>query len=235
MADPHQESDIDRRIADIVEEHWAQRSAPLLLSQLGSRISREDAAGSRDEHRNLAAYLRARLADRVYVMQSSKNPTITAAIPADARENSSIDDDTMLSGTLRRPEAAFPRFHPAFWAAFVKEPGTRTRRYVSMGPPPRFQELSGDETPGDADAAEVGSEYIVGTDADIAAVHSSIRKWLVANHLDESCFLAEAASRHEQLPSEDLLGRLVTALTPDELKRMSIPLDIVSKLRRQSV
>ena len=79
------------------------------------------------------------------------------------------------------------------------------------------------------------ASYIVGDDDDVVAVHSSIKRWLIANSLDESLFLADGESRHKQLPSDDLLGRLIVALTPEELKRMSIPLDIVSKLRRQSV
>lgn len=234
MTHSSEESGIDRKIVDIVQEHWRECGTPLLLSQLGSRISREDTEGIKHEHGNLVTYLRSRLADHLYVLQSGKNPAIIAAMPADAKEDT-IADDTMLSGTLRRPETAFPRYHPAFWTAFVKELYPQTRRYVSIGPPPRFQELSDDTMPSDADATEVASEYVVGTDEDIAAVHSSIRRWLGANRLDESHFLVEAESQHKQLPSDDLLGKLILALTPDDLKRMSIPMDIVSKLRRQSV
>ena len=238
MTNPLEEPRIDREIADLVQEHWETHSTPLLLSQLGSRIPREDAAVIKNESENLAAYLRDRLADRVEVIQSGQNPTIIAAIPANVGKDSNIDVDTMLLGTSRLGTSrrlVFPRFHPAFWAAFVKEPTPQTRRYVSVGPPPRFQELSDDTTPSDTDATEVASEYIVGDDDDVAAVHSSIKRWLIANSLDESLFLADRESRRKQLPSDDLLGRLIVALTSEELKRMSIPLDIVSKLRRQSV
>ena len=38
-----------------------------------------------------------------------------------------------------------------------------------------------------------------------------------------------------RLPSNDLLGRLLLSLEPDELRRISMPLDVVSKLRRQSL
>ena len=232
MTNPPEAPPIDREIVGLVQEHWKARRAPLLLSQLGSRISRENAAGIKNESENLVAYLRDRLADHVEVIQSRQNPTIIAAIPANVGKDSNIDIDAMLE-TPRR--SVFPRFHPAFWAAFVKEPAPRTRRYVSAGPPPRFQELSDDAPPSDADAIEVASEYIVGDDSDVAAIHSSIKRWLIANSLDESLFLADGESRRKQLPSDDLLGRLIVALTPEELKRMSIPLDIVSKLRRQSV
>ena len=233
MTNSLKETDIDRQIVDIVQAHWTERHTPLLLSQLGSRISRDDAEKIKGEFENLASYLRHKLAEHVHILQSSENPTIIAAIPAEAREDESIDVNAMLSRTLRRPGSALPRFHPAFWAAFIKGLDPQTRRFISVGPPPRFQDVSGEETP--IDSTEVTSEYIVGSDDDVAVVHRSIRKWLGDNHLDESPFLAEVASKRPQLPSDDLLGRLLLSLTSEELKRMSIPLDIVSKLRRQSV
>ena len=219
MTHPPEEPRIDRQIVDLVQEHWKARGTPLLLSLLGSRIRREDAAVIKNESENLAAYLRDRLADHVEVIQSSQNPTIIAAIPANVRKDSNTDVDAMLLGTLQLGtlRRLVPRFHPAFWAAFVKEPAPQTRRFVSVGPPPRFQELPGDTTPSDADATEVASEYIVGADDDVAAVHSSIKRWLVANSLDESLFLADGESRHKQLPSDDLLGRLIGA----EVNRIS--------------
>ena len=78
-------------------------------------------------------------------------------------------------------------------------------------------------------------EYIVGTDDDVASVHESIKKWIRVNQLKEEAFLVEATMIPENLPSDDLLGRLVGALTQDELRRMSIPLDVVGKLRRRAI
>ena len=232
MINTSQEPGIDRQIVEIVRAHWKESRTPLLLSQIGSRISREDAASIRSEYQNLAAYLREALAADVQILQSDKNPTIIAAAPAE--EEFSGDVDAMLSLTQRRrPETSSPRFHPAFWAAFIKELDPQERRYVSKGPPPRFRDLPAETKP--SGAIEVAREYIVGTDDDVDALHGSIGKWLGENNLDENDFLANIASQHKELPSDDLLGRLVTALTPEELKRLSMPLDIVGKLRRQSV
>lgn len=233
MNSPPEQARIDCRIEDLVQEHWTEHKAPLLLSRLGSLIRPDEAAAIKKESENLAAFVREKLVGRVEVIQSSQNAAVIAAVPADVMEDSNIDVDAILSGTLRRSE--IPRFHPAFWAAFVKEPTLNARRYVSAGPPPRFQEFSDGTTPSDPDAIKIDSEYIVGTHDDVAKVHSSIRRWLIANSLDESLFLSDEESRHRQLPSDDLFGRLIMSLTPEELKRMSIPLDIASKLRRQSV
>lgn len=234
MTNPLEEPHIDCRIKNLVQEHWNAHGTPMLLSQLGSRVRPEDAKAIKNESENLAAYLRDRLANSVEVVQSSQIPAIIAAVPANVMTDSNMDIDAMLSWTRRRIEV--PRFHPAFWAAFVKEPTPHTRRYVSVGPPPRFQEFRDDTAPSNTDGIEVSADYIVNAGDNIAAIHSSIKRWLNANSLDESLFIADGESRQQQrLPSDDLLGRLIMALNPEELKRMPIPLDIVSKLRRKSV
>ena len=234
MTNPLEEPHIDCRIKNLVQEHWNAHGTPMLLSQLGSQIRPEDAKAIKNESENLAAYLRDRLANSVEVMQSSEIPAIIAAVPANVMTDSNIDIDAALSRTRRRVE--FPRFHPSFWAAFVKKATPQSRRYVSVGPPPpRFQELR-DDTPPSTDGIEVSEDYIVGSDDNIADVHSSIKRWLIDHNLNESLFLADGESRRQQrLPPDDLLGRLIMALNSDDLKRMPIPLDIVSKLRQKSV
>lgn len=239
MTEPSEEPHIDDQIEDLVQKHWEAHSTPLLLSQLGSRISHEDAKTIKNKSENLATYLRERIANRVEVIQSNQIPALIGAIPANVMKNSNIDVDAMLLRTRQRSK--FRRFHRAFWAAFVKEQTPQTRRYVSIGPPPQFQEISSDTTLSSNDDTEVSrkyevtGEYIVGAGDDVTAVHSSIKRWLLANGLDESLFLADEESQYMPLPSDDLLGRMIVALTPEELKRMPIPLDIVSKLRRKSV
>ena len=227
------ESPLDRLIVTAVREHWNQLGKPILLSQLGSRVPREESTRIKEKFDNLASYLRRELSDHIAVLQSKENPTIIGAIPANAVDDESLHADILLSRSVRRPGTAFPRFHPAFWAAFIKDLEPEAHRYVFIGPPPRFRDLGSDEEP--EDTIEIARDYIVGTDDDVAAVHESINKWIRANQLNEEAFLAESTSIAEDLPSDDLLGRLVGSLTQEELKRMSIPLDIVSKLRRRAV
>ena len=227
------ESPIDRLIVTTIREHWDQLGKPMLLSQLGSRVPREDLTRIKEQFDNLASYLRRELSDHIAVLQSKETPTIIGAIPANVVDDESLGADILLSRSVRRPGSAFPRFHPAFWAAFIKDLEPETHRYVFTGPPPRFRDLGSGEEP--EDAIEIARDYIVGTDDDVAAVHESIKKWIRVNHLEEEIFLAESTSITEALPSDDLLGRLVGSLTQEELKRMSIPLDIVGKLRRRAV
>ena len=79
---------------------------------------------------------------------------------------------------------------------------------------------------------EIEREYIADPDDDTATVEQKINTWLRENHLDANVFGRDRMT--DRLPTDDLLGRLLLALEPDELKRMSIPLDIVRKLRSRS-
>ena len=227
------ESPPDQLVVAAVREHWDQLGKPMLLSQLGSRIPREESTRIKEQFGSLVSYIRRELSDDITVLQSKENPTIIGAIPANAVDDEFLGADILLSRSVHQPGATFPRFHPAFWAAFIKDLEPEAHRHVSVGPPPRFRDLGSDEEP--EDTLEIARDYIVGTDDDVAAVHKSINKWIRANGLREETFLAESTTIAEDLPSDDLLGRLVGSLTQDELKRMSIPLDIVSKLRRRAV
>ena len=229
MSNLPEESPIDREIANLVEKYWEENKTSMLLSELGSHSTlREYADEAKKKPGWLAAYLRSKLAHRVKVIESKeKTPPVMAAIPADIEESPDTDVDATLSRQKTKRRSG-PRFHRAFWAAFLKELDSQKRRYVSVGPPPQFEDLFTPITREVAGKYEVDSEYIVDSDDDAAA---SIKKWLDHNRLDESLFLANTDGK--QLPSDDLLGRLIVALTPEELKHISMPLDIVRKLRQE--
>ena len=233
MAASLPDSEVDRQLVNAIQHYWKEHQAPILLSQLGSQIPREDSTRIKEEHGNLATYLRQELSEHISLIQSHENPTIIGAIPVGLDPSSLTDTDALLSRTPRRGVQALPRFHSAFWAAFVKELDPDVKRHISVGPPPRFRDIDQDAKP--ENTIEVAREYICGTDEDVGNVHKSIGNWLQEHNLQEKPFLADVALTQDQLPTNDLLGKLVVALSPDELRRLSIPMDIVSKLRRHSV
>ena len=81
---------------------------------------------------------------------------------------------------------------------------------------------------------EVERQYIADAECDDGDVQRLIADWLIANKLDSGRYLA-ANSAVADLPNDDLLGRLLVALDAEDLKRMTIPLDVIGKLRQQAV
>ena len=78
---------------------------------------------------------------------------------------------------------------------------------------------------------EIDRKYIAGTDANSSDVLQNIEAWLDDHQLDPGPFL-QRDDMESSRSSGDLLGRLLEALDTEELRRLSIPLDIARKLRR---
>ncbi len=203
---------------------------PLLLSRLGGERNGDIAREAKEQAGSLGAYLRYRLADRVRMVQHSTERALIGAIPSDADTGGSGDFDTLLDRTRGHTTQTARRFLPAFWAGFRKPLHESSRRYMRIQAPVHFRDDLGDNKPDGF--IEIQSEHVVGPDAEDTEVQHEIEAWLANNGLNPTSFLVTRTTESAQLPSHDLLGRLLVALDADDLKRLSMPLDIVNKLRR---
>ena len=102
---------------------------------------------------------------------------------------------------------------------------------MSLVPPLRFVDAYPEDRPEGDSYAEIEWEYI-DSDVEPSEVQQNVDDWLEANGLDAMPFLAASKSSGGRSSSDDLLGRLLAALDADDQKRVSLPLDIVAKLRR---
>ena len=220
--------------ADRVEANWREHKVPLLLSALGNieggRISRE----AKRHAESLRAFLEAEVAHRVSVVQHSNRPTVIGVVPKTESTSSIQDWDSLLDDTGARPQ--LPRLHPALWAAFRMPIAHGKDRYVRLSEPLGFVDVTrGGETIPE-DRIQVDHTAIAGPDAPRETVYEKATTWLRDNKLDVSAFRGEAAARGStRLPPNDLLGRLILALDSRELQKISIPMEIVAKLRRHAV
>lgn len=233
MSSTPQSYGLDDQIERLVQECWDERKIPILLSQLGGSADGEVGRRAKQQAGSLRVYLQDRLADRVRVIQHSDNPTVVGAVPVGAEVH---DDnfDELLDRTWTKSEKTTFHFHPSLWAAFRKPLDPTRRRYMNVQPPLHFRDVPLESR--SIDGTEIERECIVGPDVEAVVVQQKIKDWLRENDLESSSvFYRRDKTRTTHLPSDDLLGRLLLALEPEDLRRMSIPLDIVSKLRRQSL
>ena len=214
---------LDRQIVDWVRRHWDEERTPLLLSTLGGRDDIRERV--KNEGSSLAGYLRARLAGQIEVIRHMANPAVVAAVPAGA----SGDFDSLLEKARgRHTRADAPRFAPALSAAFRIPLDDTKERYVSVKRPIRFIDVALEERPEGRIAIPRG--YI----SDAPGIYERIEKWVQENSIDRAPLLFEVRAG-EKLPADDVLGRFLIALDPEELARVSIPLDIVKKLRKKPI
>ena len=224
--------DLDDRIVALVQEFWRDHNRPLLLSQLGGQDNGEIGKRAKEMAGGLGTYLRLRLPDRLRVIQHSTRPTVIGAIPV-GDDMPDGNFDALLNQTQTQSDNTTLRFHPAFWAAFRKPLDHSMRRYMSTQPPLHFR-----DEPVEIQSSsfiEIERKYIADPGADVKTVEQIISSWLGEHDIDAAAFGSDRRMTTARLPSDDLLGRLLLALEPGELQRMSIPLDIVRKLRNQSL
>ena len=230
MTDSPQSEDIDDRITDLVEQYWQEHKTPLLLSRLGSHGGGEISRLAKAHSKGLGNYLRYQLADRVQVIKHSANPIITGVVPASATPDTDEEIDALLQKTQHGSSANAPRFHPAFWAAFRKPLEESNRRHLSIDAPIRFQESSGEDPPDGF--LEVTGTYITDPGMDDEQTLRKAEQWLADNDLQKDIYLLDSKSKPSSDQPQNLLDRLLFSLENKELNRVSMPLDIVLKLRK---
>ena len=223
---------LDSRITDLVERHWQEHQTPLLLSRLGNHSGGEISRLVKEQRTVLGTYLRDQLADWVQVIQHSANPTITGVVPASATLDTDEEIDALLEKTRHGSSGPVLRFHPAFWAAFRKPLDESNRRYMSVSAPIRFQESSGENQSNDF--VEVPRTYISDSAMDDDQTLQNAERWLTDNELQKDIYLTNAKPKSDFGHPRNLLDRLLFSLEPKELNRISMPLDIILKLRNQA-
>ena len=214
-----------------VDTHWQKHRAPLLLSALGNvdggRISRE----AKRLAESLRGFLDHEVGEQILVIQHSKRAPVLGVVPRNEDTKRIQDWDSLLETTSTNQPL---RLHPALWAAFRKPVAGNMNRYILAGDSVRFVDVElGEDVP---DGVPVDRALVSDPDEPPKAVYEKATAWLRDNHLDVSDFRAQAgSSASAKLPSNDLLGRLILALNSSDLQKLSIPMEIVAKLRRQPV
>lgn len=216
------------RITELVSVRWQEQGVPLLLSELGTADKGSIGESAKKVSTNLADFIRNHAADRTRIVSRSDHPLVLAAMPANVEQD--VDVDSLLARISERSAARGPRFHSAFWAAFRVPLEEDRRRFVAACAPFRFEDVASTETVRSG-YVEVERQYVARVGTDASDVERRIAEWLASNGLSREIFLASKKT-NASLPPNDFLGRLLTTLEPDDLRRMNVPLDIVYKLRR---
>ena len=220
--------DLHGRVVRSVRERWENQKIPALLSWLGNLNGAELSRVTKEHGVTVRQYLTDRLSDQVAVVQHQTKKELIGVVPIGIDVAAEGGEDDLLERVQRQETSTIPRFHPAFWAAFRKPIENSKRRFVTDVEPIRFKDVSShDEELG----IEIGREYITGSDSDPSEIQRKIEDWLEDHDVDSEIYL----SARQERPAEprDLLDLVLDSLEPSELKRVTMPLDVILKLRRR--
>lgn len=221
---------IDDRVEELVRQHWNEQHIPMLLSALGSLDGGHISRWAKLEHGGLRSFVEQSMPGKLRVVEHSYKQAVVGVVPRTAETEEIEDWDPLLENT--RTSLARPRLQPAFWAAFRKPLEEGAERYVVLGDRgARFVDVSVEHRP--AGGVRVPRESIVGLDASAEETHERVEGWIKENDLDIELFRDSVRIRDSQeLPAQDLLGKLIGALDAEDLRKISMPMEVVAKLRR---
>ena len=219
--------ELENRMVEVVEKYWQEHNKPLLLSQLGNGdVGRQATA----EAGGLARFIETRLHDRVRLIQHEDARQLIGAIPCTVDLGSGSESE-LLERSRTVAEGSDQRFASAFWAAFRKRLAIGYGRWVRSERPVRFEDVR-DGFEAAEGFVEVDRSYIVDPDAGTDAVIAKINAWSEDKGVQLDAFL-RTRERESGSGSDSLLGQLLDSLDLDEMKRVTMPLDVVDKLRRR--
>ena len=223
-------------IVRCVNAFWDENRRPMLLSSVGTTVGQRVAQEARTRAGSLRAYIRKYLNDRLAVdrAQQERNNRGSRSTIASKRQSR-----LGRSASGRHPRVPLRRETvQRCLLGDLPEAARRVEREVpNGGEPNQIHRRATWARP--TRAVEIAHTYILGDDASDANVAERVRQWLRDHNLEESRFIhvpeKRGAKRQRTLPADDLLGRLVLALDPEELDQITMSVALVAKLRREAI
>ncbi|MNS08994.1 hypothetical protein D3C72_404630 [compost metagenome] len=231
-------------LTSIVEAQWNDEGYAVLLSRVPSLLEQEGLDPQTIlQGRKLRPLLLSEAAERLKLLQSETNHIIWGIVPADAPVSAPFV-------RYFRPSAADRplRFAPSAWKAFTVPIAEDQRRWLFDEPAIYFEDRQSEEA-GDG-GHEVERRFIVRPQEDTeesevfrARVVATIGAWAAEQDVDPSRFALgrrrAPATKPSPTPpphpvpslSATALDQLISLLQPGELTRITMPLDVVARLR----
>jgi len=214
-------SEIERiraRIAGLIDGHFSEGATSYYLSQLGNELKEDRKNLERLTRKKVSEFVQDEFQYQIGRTGSHNNVLYIVAPGADPE----------------KPEVTLPRFNKRFWAAFAVPLSDGERRFLDLadfnfGPNHEKLVLDGNEI------REIDAKYLLSENEIRAPAQTGeqIKAWADAQNLDIEQF---TIARHKR-PIESgktLLTEIITALDKDQLKRVSLPLDVIQTLSSRS-
>lgn len=228
-----------RRLKDLVDQHYtADPDRPLLLSQLGGWLDKQDIWPESRNNRSLKQLIEQLPELGLHILRDPKSPAFITVTPTQLlpKVQEAIAKRSMNEKTqVRLEEISWPVL-----LAFCIETQQGTPVYLSRTRPFRFLKAIPIDQP--ANWILVDEEYrrpglrldklnTLRTD-DRLALAASIQNWCVKHDLRVEQFFSQDQDGSPEMAGPNALDRLLAAQTPDVARKLVIPADIAQALAR---
>lgn len=206
-------SELVKRIKAHIDQQFATGRTRVFLSSLGSELSAEKQRTEEISGLKFAEFVRTKLDYPMGITGEHQN--VLFIVPPGASTDVSED--------------VGPRYNMSFWTAFAKPLPEGEERFINLSSL-RFgvrETVAGD---GSDDVREIQSKFVATeqTSRNLVDMHRRIDEWLSEQALDRDRFLAKARRAHA--PKTSLLAAIIESLSEDQLRRTTLPLDVIKSL-----
>ena len=236
--------DLRQAIVDLCSANWEQTGKAYLLSRLGLDLSREGYDLKQAlRGAKLLHFLTHDLSDVLRIEQNPDNPIEWGIFPKAAKLTRDVP--SYFHREAKKPAAdavAEIQFHKAFWAAFVVPLQAGNARFIQLAPVIQFTDLA-DTAAVPPSSMQIEPEFILDDESLIGRerhdrVYKAVIDWCKKHELEPQRFAASEHTLGHRVghPAKGtVLHLLLRLLGPRDLARISMPLDIVSRLLAEPV
>jgi hypothetical protein len=224
-------------IRSAIQRSWSAKKEAILLSRLGVLIGNASELIRSELRMKLAEFIRAYMKDEVFILNDPERPGVQGVIPP---EGYGLDHHSLFAPKIPKTPSgspALPNYHRAFWSAFRAPAQTGTKRFI-IGNGHQCEFLDQPESlPAPEGGVELQKHWLPAPDEFRSrdAVHSAIKGWSTENGISPQRYVwigGDAGTEPAQVRGQNLLDRIIHALTEEQLHRLTLNGDIIKKLLR---
>ena len=223
-------------VSQIIEERWGKHERATKLNELGSQLHKEFDLEAEMRGAKLLPFLRFRASELIDLVQKPGDELVWGAVPKgklDISDVAAMEKAFQATHSDRQPriDTSALNFDRTIWAAFSKPLAVNAKRALKITKPFQFidYQMDGDIPDGYLDISGK-TKHLLGIDrsiADASIVKLAITEWAEGANLEISDF---TYIKERDFKNKSVLISLIDRLDNDELKRVSMPLDLVKKL-----
>ncbi len=224
-------------ITETVNSHWNEHKNVCLLSILGSKLKDKFPGGNEVLDNGLRDYLRQNTI--VHVLQHPNSVQKVGAVPLKTDISGDISKLFRFQKKTERMQAK-PFYKHEFWNAFIRKIKDGQVRIVTLGANEEIdiRDIAEDQLSEQTDSYQIRQTDISSLDSDTVSseestnIQAKIKSWLNSKDLNDEMFLMKRSHASLRGHSDKiiLLLSVFEEFDDDDLARVSIPLDILSKL-----
>lgn len=221
---------IKNKIIRRIEAEWDQKNDAILLSKLGGFLSQAEREIIDRDFGGLAQFIRSELADSVSLFKFQKRGL--CAVSREHELDVSFQSEDIISDSGASP---LKSYETIVWQAFLSPISDGLQRFIDLtSMPKKLYDAEAAETdqhiavhPSDIPATVAG-----GGRAEPSEIRVAIEKWSEQIENKNAIVRSFARSNRRSLSADNSLGiiSIVLSLDDRDLRRISIPADIVKKM-----